>query len=103
MVRIRRETRGSSRRWETRGGRGRAGRTKLESLSINISDVDSTLVGEEDLISLSGRVDTDVVLGIGRVRKERLDDEGVEGSDGLLDLWFQKQARERTRKVSFRL
>jgi hypothetical protein len=61
-------------------------RTELESLGVNVSDVDSTLVGEEDLVTLSGRVDTDVVLGVGRVGEEGLDDEGVERSDSLLNL-----------------
>lgn len=81
---------------------GRAERTEklteLESLSINVSDVDSTLVGEEDLVSLSGRVDTDVILGVSRVGKEGLDDEGVEGSDGLLDLLMF--SNEQKQKVS---
>ena len=43
-------------------------------------------LGEENPVSLSGRVDTDVVLGISRVRRERLDDESVEGSSGRFDL-----------------
>lgn len=43
-------------------------------------------MGEEDLVSVSGRVDADVVLGVGRVREEGLDDEGVERSSRLLHL-----------------
>lgn len=60
--------------------------TQLESLSINISNVHTSLVGEKDLISIPHGVDANVVLSVRRMGKEGLDDEGVEGSGGLLDL-----------------
>jgi hypothetical protein len=58
---------------------------ELESLGVDVSDLDTTLVGEQDPVTLSGRVDADVVLGVGRVRGEGLNDEGVKGTGGLLD------------------
>jgi hypothetical protein len=42
-------------------------------------------LGEQDPISLSGRIHTDVVLGILGVGQERLEDERVQGSRGLFD------------------
>jgi hypothetical protein len=42
-------------------------------------------LGEEDPVTLTGRVDADIVLGLGRVGAERLDDESVEGTGGLLN------------------
>ena len=42
-------------------------------------------LGEQDPISLPGRIHTDVVLGLLRVRQKGLDDERVEGSRGLFD------------------
>lgn len=73
------------------------GDEELDSLGVDISDLDSSLVGEEDDISLTNGVDADVELGVGRVGKERLDDEGVESTGGLLDLGDDK-----TRLVSYR-
>jgi hypothetical protein len=43
------------------------------------------LLGEKDPVTFSCRVDTDVVLGVGGVRTERLNNEGVEGTSGRLD------------------
>lgn len=65
------------------------GDEELDSLGVDISDLDSSLVGEEDDISLTNGVNADVELGVGRVGKERLDDEGVKGSCGLLDLCIE--------------
>ena len=74
------------------------GNQELQSLGINISDLDTTLatwsapskikpqtnhlLGEQDPITFSSRVDTDVVLGVGGVRTERLNDECVESTSG---------------------
>lgn len=62
------------------------GDEKLEGFRIDIADFDTTFVGEQDPVTFSRRVDADVVLGVSRVREERLDDERVEGSSDLLDL-----------------
>jgi hypothetical protein len=43
------------------------------------------LLGEKDPVTFSCRVDTNVVLGVGGVRTERLNNEGVEGTSGRLD------------------
>jgi hypothetical protein len=73
------------------------GDEKLDSLGVDISNLDSSLVGEENDISLTNRVDADVELGVGRVGKEGLDDEGVESTGGLLDLCIDEE-----RIVSYR-
>jgi hypothetical protein len=62
------------------------GNEEGERLGVDVSDVHTSLVGEEDDVALADRVDADVVLGVGRVRAEGLDDEVVEGTGGLLDL-----------------
>ena len=61
------------------------GDQQLERLGVDIADLDTTFVSEENPVSLSGRVDTNVVLGVSRVRRERLDDEGVKGTSGGFD------------------
>jgi len=65
------------------------GNEKSESLGVDISDFYSSFVGEEDNVSLTNRVDADVVFRVGRVRAERFDDEGVESTGSLLDLWLR--------------
>ena len=40
---------------------------KTEGFSIDITDVDTTFVGEEDVVALACRVNADVVFGVGRV------------------------------------
>jgi hypothetical protein len=83
------------------------GLTKLHGLGVDISDIDTSLVGEEDLVSVPHRVDANVVFGVLRMRKERLDDEVVEGTGGLLDLSSQtkrkrqgKEGRRRSASTS---
>ena len=47
------------------------------------------ILGKEDPVTFTGRVDTDIVLGVGGMRTERLDDERVEGTGSTLDfLWL---------------
>lgn len=68
----------------TRGERFVDSNLENESLGIDVTNVNTTLVREEDAITLALRVDADIVFGVGRVRKERFDDEVVQGtSDGL--------------------
>lgn len=59
---------------------------QLNSLGIDVSNINSSFVSEENDVAFTNRVDADVELGLGRVRQERLDDEGVEGANSLLDL-----------------
>ena len=40
---------------------------ELECLGVNIANVDTTFVGEEDGVTLTLGVDADVILGVGRV------------------------------------
>ena len=76
------------------------GNQELQSLGINISNLDTSLatrqyfsvtkqkdlLGKEDPITFTSRVDTDIVLGIGGMRAERLNNKSVEGTSGRLDL-----------------
>ena len=71
---------------------------ELECLGVNVTNFDASLatlsatptqvdsLSEKDIVSLSGRGDADVVLCLSRVRAERLNDECVEGTSGLLNL-----------------
>lgn len=59
---------------------------ELEGFSIDITDFDTTFVGEEDVVALSNGVDANIELGIGRMRKERFNDKGVECSRGAFNL-----------------
>jgi hypothetical protein len=60
------------------------GNVELESFGIDITNVYTTFVREEDRVAFAGRVDADVILRVGRVREERLNNEVVEGAgDGL--------------------
>jgi hypothetical protein len=69
-----------------RGERCIDGDVELEGFSIDIADVHTTFVGEEDRVAFACGVDADVVFGVGRVRKEGLDDEVVEGTSDSLNL-----------------
>lgn len=62
------------------------GNEKGESLGVDISDFYTSLVSEKDNVSLTDRVDADVVFRVGRMGAERFDDESVESSGSLLDL-----------------
>lgn len=59
---------------------------ELECLGVHVANLDSSLVGEENDISLSDRVDADIELGVGGVGQERLDDETREGTSDRFDL-----------------
>jgi hypothetical protein len=59
---------------------------ELESFSIYISDVYTTLVGKKNRVTLSGGINANVVFGIGWMWEERLDDEVVQGPDYSLNL-----------------
>lgn len=61
---------------------------KGESLGVNITDVNTTLMGEEDAVALTLGVNTDVIFGVGGVRKEGFDNEVVQGASNGLDLKF---------------
>lgn len=55
---------------------------ELQGLRVDIADVDTTLMGEEDVVAFTDGVDADVELGVGGVGQERLD-----------DLWWQRSAQ----------
>lgn len=57
-----------------------------EGLGVDVSDIDTTFVGEEDGVALALGGDADVVLGVGGVGQEGLDDEVVQGSCNRFDL-----------------
>lgn len=62
------------------------GKVENKSFGINISDIDTSLMGKEDRISLTSRGDADIVLGVGWMGEERLNNEVVEGSGDRFDL-----------------
>ena len=83
-----------------RGELGADGQEELESLGVDIANLNTTLadlsvwvcdarvsglLSEENPVALTSRVDANVVLGLCRVGAEWLDDEGVEGTGGLLN------------------
>ena len=74
----------------TRGEWCANGKAQLEGLRVDIANVDTTLVCEENVVTFTGGVDADVVLGIGRMRQEGLDDEVVERAYGRFDLGEKK-------------
>lgn len=62
------------------GGEGLANEdVELEGLGVDVADVDTTFVGEEDGVTLALGVDADVEFCVGRVREEGLEDEVVQG------------------------
>jgi hypothetical protein len=77
------------------GGEGGAdGDGESECLGVDIANVDTTLVGEEDAIALTLGGDADVEFGVGRVREEGLDDEVVEGAGDSLDLMMRSECEQ---------
>jgi hypothetical protein len=66
--------------------RGTDGDVEDECLCIDIANIHAALVCEEDRVAFASRGDADVVLCVGRVRKERLYDESVESARDRLDL-----------------
>jgi hypothetical protein len=66
------------RRDDFAGGEGLVdGDVEDESFSVDVADIDTTFVSEEDGVTLALGVDTDVVLGVCGMRQERLDDKVV--------------------------
>ena len=57
-----------------------------ERFGVDIADIDTTLVGEEDRVALTRRGDADVVFGVGGMREEGLDDEVVQSPGHRFDL-----------------
>ena len=59
---------------------------KGKRLRIDVADVDTAFVCEQDVITLTLGVDADIVLRVRRMRKEGLKDEVVESAGDGLDL-----------------
>ena len=55
-------------------------------LGIDVADVDTAFVCEQDVIALTLGVDADIVLRVRRMREEGLEDEVVESAGDGLDL-----------------
>ena len=62
------------------------GDVEFEGLGVYIANVYTTFVREENRVTLTSRVDADVIFGMGRVGKERFDDEIIESASDGLDL-----------------
>jgi len=63
-----------------RGERSSNADIKPKSFGVHITDIDATLMSEENGITLTIGVDAYIELGIGGMREEWLQDEVVEGS-----------------------
>lgn len=48
---------------------------QLERLGVDIANINTTFVGEEDRVTLALRRDADIIFCVWRVREERLDNE----------------------------
>lgn len=59
---------------------------ELHRLGIDISNFNTTFVGEEDPVTFTGRVDADIVFGFLRMGQEWFEDEGVQGTGNLFHL-----------------
>lgn len=62
------------------------GEIEDEGFGIDIANVNTSLVSEENRISLAGGCNADVIFGVGRVGKEGLDDEVIECSCDCFNL-----------------
>ena len=78
---------------QKRVGDGLARRNRLvhadlesQCLCVDVANVDTTLMGEEDVVAITVRIDADVVLGVGRMGEEGFNDEVVESARDGLDL-----------------
>lgn len=68
---------------------------EFEGLGIDIADLDTSLVGEEDVVSVAIRVDADVVFSVGGMGDEGLDEEGLEDAIDRVDLLFAWEGARR--------
>jgi hypothetical protein len=59
---------------------------KLHGLGVNITNFDTTFVGEKDVITLTFTVDTDIVFSVGRMGNEGFNQESLEETSSLLNL-----------------
>ena len=71
---------------DTRGEWSGNADIKPKGFCVDVTNVDTTLVGEENGITLAVGVDAHVEFGVRGMRKEWLQDEVVEGSSDRLDL-----------------
>jgi hypothetical protein len=59
---------------------------KLHGLSVNITNFDTTFVGEENVIAFTFTVNTDIVFSVGRMRNKGLNQEGLDETSSLFNL-----------------
>lgn len=62
------------------------GNTEFEGLGVYITNIDTTLVSEEDIVAFTSRVDANIEFGVGRVGQEGFDNKRPEGTLDGLDL-----------------
>jgi hypothetical protein len=60
--------------------------THSGSLGIDIADIDTSFMGEQNLIAFTLRVDADIVLGVAGMGQEGLDNKVVQCTSNRLDL-----------------
>lgn len=51
-----------------------------EGFGVDVADVDTTFMGEQDGVAFTSRCNADIVLSVGRVWQEGLNDEVVQGA-----------------------
>lgn len=75
-------------------GAGREGCADVDAesqrLGVDVTNVNTTFMGEENSVTLALRVDADIVLGVGRVGKEGLENEVVQSSGNGLNLEMKR-------------
>jgi hypothetical protein len=54
---------------------------------VNVTNIDSSFVSKEDLVTFTNGLDADVEFGFLRVGDKRLDEEGVENAGGAFQLF----------------
>lgn len=69
------------------------GEVEFECFSVDVADVDTAFVCEEDGVAFAGGGDADVVFGGGRVGQEGLEDEVVERAGDGFNLEIVKNVR----------
>jgi len=71
---------------------------KDKGFGIDVTNVNTTLMSEENAITLALGTDTNIILSIGRVRQERLDNEIVQSARDSLNLLSNASEKKKRTK-----
>ena len=72
----------------------RNGNIEHETLCVDITNIDTALVREENVVPVTRGRDTDVIFSVGSVWKERFDNKVVQGPSDGLDLAEEKTSEK---------